>query len=88
MTRFEIELREPRTDTSRYGSRIYKEWRLTTKARGTGMFEGATGGDQQATLIFHGRGNSCMDVSQFNAWTLLLHGSKAEVKFVGKLASR
>jgi len=88
ITRFEIDLREPGADTSHVGPGIYKEWRLTTSARGSGMFKAATGGNQQATLILHGRGNSCTDVSQFNAWTLILHGAAAELKFFGDLAGR
>jgi hypothetical protein len=49
------------------------------------MFKGVTGGDQRATLILHGRGNSCTDASQFNAWTLVLHGPKGTSTLFGTL---
>jgi hypothetical protein len=87
VTKFEIDPREANADTIRQGPLLYKEWRLTAKVQGSGMFEGAIGGDQQATLILHGRGNSCTDAGQFNAWTLVLHGSKATATFYGALSS-
>jgi hypothetical protein len=88
ITRFEIDPREGANDANGTGPALYKEWRLTTRAVGTDMFKGATGGDQRATLILHGRGNSCTDASQFGAWTLLLHGSKATNKLFGSLSPR
>lgn len=88
VTKFEIDPREPDSDTSRQGPLLYKEWRVAAKARGSGMFEGVTGGDQQATLILHGRGNSCTDALQFNAWTLVLHGSKVQATIFGDLVAQ
>ena len=85
ITKFEVDPREADAHDRHNGPLLYKEWRLTTKAKGNGMLNGATGGDQQATLILHGRGNSCTDASQFTAWTLVLHGSKATVTFFGNL---
>ena len=61
------------------------EWKLITKARGTGMLTGSVGGKQRAALIFHGRGNRCPNPEDFAAWTLVLYGPKAEVTFFGKL---
>jgi hypothetical protein len=88
IAKFEIDPREPNSDTSRQGPLLYKEWRVAAKAHGSGMLEGATGGDQQATLILHGRGNSCTDAGQFNAWTLVLHGSKAQATIFGDLVAQ
>jgi hypothetical protein len=51
------------------------------------MFKGATGGDQRATLILHARGNGCTDASQFDAWTLVLHGAKATNTLFGSLSA-
>ena len=86
ITRFEVDPRvtgpEPGT-----GPSLYKEWRLTAPAVGSGMFKGATGGDQRATLILHGRGNSCTDAFQFDAWTLVLHGAKATNTLFGTLSA-
>lgn len=88
ISKFEVDPREADPDSSRQGPLLYKEWRLTTKAVGTGMFKGATGGDQQATLILHGRGKNCTDASQFTAWTLVLHGSKATNTLFGTLSAQ
>lgn len=86
VTKFEVDPRDPDDISNGHAPVLYKEWRLTAPARGTGMFKGATGGDQQATLILHGRGNSCTDATQFNAWTLVLHGSKARATLFGVLS--
>ena len=86
ITRFEVDPREPIPEPGT-GPVLYKEWRLTAPAVGSGMFKGATGGDQRATLILHGRGNSCTDAMQFDAWTLVLHGSKATNTLFGSLSA-
>ena len=49
------------------------------------MFAGATGGEQKATLVLHGHGNSCPDASQFSAWSLILYGPKGTITFYGDL---
>jgi hypothetical protein len=86
ITRFEVDPREPIPEPGT-GPVLYKEWRLTAPAVGSGMFKGATGGNQRATLVLHGRGNSCTDASQFDAWTLVLHGSKATNTLFGTLSA-
>ena len=86
VTKFEIDPRDPQSGTPGTGPVLYKEWRLAMAPRGTGMFAGATGGQQKATLILQGRGNSCTDASQFNAWSLVLHGPKGTITFYGDLA--
>ena len=86
VTKFEIDPRDPQSGTPGTGPVLYKEWRLAMAPRGTGMFAGATGGKQKATLILQGRGNSCTDASQFNAWSLVLHGPKGTISFYGDLA--
>jgi hypothetical protein len=86
VTKFEVDPRDPQTGTPGTGPVLYKEWRLATAPRGTGMFAGATGGEQKATLILQGRGNSCTDASQFNAWSLVLYGPKGTISFYGELA--
>ena len=87
VTKFEADPRDPRIGTPGTGPVLYKEWRLATAPRGTGMFAGATGGEQKATLILQGRGNSCTDASQFNAWSLVLYGPKGTTTFNGDLAN-
>jgi hypothetical protein len=84
--KFEVDPRQSDQDEeSGTGPGLYKEWRLTFGPQGTGMFKGVTGGDQRATLILHGRGNSCTDASQFNAWTLVLHGPEGTSTLFGTL---
>ena len=84
--RFEVDPREfDRGDESGTGPVLYKEWCLTFTPQGSGMFKLVTGDDQRATLILHGRGNSCTDASQFNAWTLVLHGHKGTSTLFGTL---
>ena len=87
VTKFEIDPRE-REAAGGLGPVLYKEWRLTAKLVAGGMFKGATGRNRQATLILHGRGNSCTDASQFNAWTLVLHGGKTTTTLFGNLATQ
>ena len=86
VTKFEVDPRDTQSGTPGTGPVLYKEWRLAMAPRGTGMFAGATGGDQKATLILQGRGNSCTDASQFHAWSLVLHGPKGTITFYGDLA--
>ncbi len=86
VTRFEVDTRGSPSSSGGLGPVLYKEWRLTAPARGDGLLRAATGGDRQATLILHGRGNSCTDASQFNAWTLVLHGSKDTTTIFGTLS--
>jgi hypothetical protein len=87
VTKFEIDPRN-REAPGGLGPVLYKEWRLTAKLIGNGMFKGATGRNWQATLILHGRGNSCTDASQFNAWTLVLHGEKFSATLFGNLTTQ
>jgi hypothetical protein len=86
VTKFEVDPRDTQSRTPGTGPVLYKEWRLAMAPRGTGMFAGATGGEQKATLILQGSGNSCTDASQFHAWTIVLHGPKGTISFYGDLA--
>jgi len=70
------------------GPLLYKEWKLTTGATGDGMLQGSVGRGQRATIIFHGRGNHCTSVEDFNAWTLVLWGPKAHVSLFGQLGQK
>ena len=67
------------------GPVLYKEWKLTSPAKGNGLLQGSVGGRQGAALIFHGHGNHCPNPSDFVAWTLVLYGPKAQVTFFGML---
>lgn len=56
------------------GPTLYKEWRLTGPAKGDGLFQRAVGPGRLLTLILHGRGNACTSPTDFQRWTLLMHG--------------
>jgi hypothetical protein len=94
MTKFEVDPREPSAapggpgPSGGLGPVLYKEWRMTAPARGTGLFAAVTGGDQQATLILHGRGRNCTEAGHFTAWTIVLHGSKMTASFFGTLSAQ
>jgi hypothetical protein len=82
VSRFEVDPRDS-AEAPPNGPGLYKEWRITAKARGSGMFKSAA--DPLATLIIHGRGNSCTDASQFTAWTIVLQSGTEAATFFGLL---
>ncbi len=81
---FEVDPREAKPDRG-LGPALYKEWKLTAPASGTGVFAPGTGARQRITLILQGRGNRCTDASHFTAWTLVVHGPAAEYTLFGAL---
>lgn len=86
LTRFEVDPHSTSVNpTGGTGPTLYKEWKITSRAVGTGLLRGSVGSGQRATLIFHGRGNHCADASDFNAWTLVLWDNRATVTFFGAL---
>jgi hypothetical protein len=76
---------DPRDETSPppNGPSLYKEWKISAKAKGQGMFGAAR--HPITTLIIHGRGNSCTDATQFTAWTLVVESGGAAATFFGAL---
>jgi hypothetical protein len=83
---FEIDPREVAKE-GRNGALLYKEWKLTTNAAGSGIFSQGVGGGQHMTLILQGHGNSCTSAEDFSHWTLVVHGPRAEYSFFGDLVS-
>ncbi len=78
---------DPRTGTpppSR-GPVLYKEWRVTAKAAGTGIFAAALGAGQTLTLVLQGGGNNCTSANDFTHWMLVMWGPKAKYHFFGDL---
>jgi hypothetical protein len=65
------------------GPSLYKEWKLTANAIGTGMFAPGVGSGQRITLILQGRGNNCSGGDMFSHWTLAVFGPKAEYHLFG-----
>jgi hypothetical protein len=67
------------------GPLLYKEWRLTARVKGDGIFRRGTPPGQTLTLIFHGRGRGCTEAEHFSDWSLLLRGPAGEATFYGRL---
>ena len=77
---------DPRGSPDRgQGPSLYKEWKLTSKVSGTGIFSPSAGSDQRITLIIHGSGNSCTTSNDFTHWTLVVFGPMAEYSLFGEL---
>jgi hypothetical protein len=68
-----------------FGPRLYKEWKFTGPAGGTGDFSPGVGGSQRLTLILQGRGLACPTADEFSAWTLVVSGPKGEFSLFGQL---
>lgn len=81
---FEVDPRGGTEDTG-LGPVLYKEWQLTAKASGTGMFGPVVGAGQTLTLVLHGRGRGCTDATHFTDWTLLINGPAGKLTLYGAL---
>jgi hypothetical protein len=68
-----------------FGPRLYKEWKFTAPAEGSGDFNAIVGGSQRLTLILQGRGLACPTADEFSAWTLVVSGQKGEFSLFGQL---
>ena len=82
---FEVDPRDEDKDGG-LGPSLYKEWKLTANAAGSGLFAAAVKG-QKLTLILHGRGRGCTEANHFTAWTLILHTRKQTLMLIGALDS-
>jgi hypothetical protein len=83
MHKLEVDPREPDDRPRPHGPVLYVEWRFAAKASGTGMLAGTW----MATLIFHGRGNSCPSIDGMTAWTLELVGARGPITLIGAVES-
>jgi hypothetical protein len=82
---FEVDPRD-RPDSGT-GPALYKEWTLTSRAAGSGVFSAGLGQNQQLSLIVQGHGNSCTTIDHFSHWTLVMRGPKASYSLFGDLIS-
>jgi hypothetical protein len=69
------------------GPTLYKEWKLSAPAAGSGVFAPGAGPRQILTLIIHGHGNSCTSAIDFSHWTLVMQGPKANYTLFGNLVT-
>lgn len=67
------------------GPLLYKEWKVTGKAYGSGKFASGAGPQQLLTLIAQGSGTACTSAEDFSHWTLVMQGPKANYTFFGEL---
>jgi len=65
------------------GPPLYKEWKLTGKAKASGAFSAGAG--HTLTLLVQGGGNACTSASDFGYWTLVMQGPKANYALFGDL---
>jgi hypothetical protein len=85
MSVFEVDPRN-RPDKG-HGPSLYKEWKLSAPAAGSGVFAPGIGPRQILTLIFQGGGNSCTSSIDFTHWTLVMQGPKANYTLFGDLVT-
>jgi hypothetical protein len=78
---------DPRNDEREGGTgpALYKEWKLTWAAAGTGIFAPGLGKGQRLTLVLHAHGNNCTSADMATHWTLMVHGPKAQYHLFGKI---
>ena len=81
---FEVDPRD-RPDKGHQGPRLYKEWKLSAPASGSGVFQPGIAPRQILTLILLGGGNSCTSGIDFSHWTLVMQGPKANYTLFGDL---
>lgn len=85
-TTFSFFVVDPRTDTDRgLGPTLYKEYIISAKAEGDGVFGDALAGDAQVSLIIHGHGRGCTEAEDFHSWTISVNGRNAEYMLIGAL---
>jgi hypothetical protein len=82
---FEVDPRD-RPDRG-HGPALYKEWKLTAPAAGSGVFRPGIAPRQLLTLILQGAGNSCTSANDFSHWTLVMQGPKVNYTLFGDLVT-
>ena len=82
---FEVDPRD-RPDRGQ-GPALYKEWKLTAPAAGSGVFQPGIAPRQLLTLILQGGGNSCTSAIDFSHWTLVMQGPNANYTLFGDLVT-
>jgi hypothetical protein len=79
---------DPRNEPDKgHGPVLYKEWKLSGPASGSGVFQPGGAPRQILTLILQGGGNSCTSAIDFSHWTLVMQGPKAKYTLFGGLVT-
>src|SRR5262249_43310660 len=78
---------DPRLDSREGGNgpALYKGWKLTAKAAGSGVFTAGLGPSALLPLIVQGTGNSCTSPADCKHWTLVMQGPTANYSLFGDL---
>jgi hypothetical protein len=84
LTVFEADIHDGQTSAGG-GPLLYKEWRLTGAAIGTGVFKKGSTAQMKYRLVFQGRGNACTSAEMFDNWKLQIFGPRASYLLYGKL---
>jgi hypothetical protein len=69
------------------GPILYKEWRLSSPAAGSGVFAPGASPRHMLTLVIQGRGNNCTSDLDFSHWTLVMQGPMANYMLFGNLVT-
>jgi hypothetical protein len=64
---------------------LYKEFRFSGTATGTGFFKAGLARPAPYKLVFQGRGNNCDNASDFTHFRVELDGPRARYAFFGKM---
>jgi hypothetical protein len=67
------------------GPALYHEWKLTSRAAGSGIFAPGIGKGRRITLVLQGHGNNCASASDFTHWMLVVSGPGAKYHLFGTL---
>jgi hypothetical protein len=67
------------------GPVLYKEWRLSSSVRGTGIFQRGLGKNARVKLVLHGKGLVCEESDMFTHWSLHVKSGATHYTFYGKL---
>lgn len=65
------------------GPILYKEWRFSGLATGTGIFRKSVVRGTKFKFILQGRGNNCLSSTDFKNWRLDITGPRADYAFYG-----
>jgi hypothetical protein len=68
------------------GPLLYKEWRLSARVKGTGVFKRGLPKGATVRLVFQGRGIACDEIENFTSFSLQVSGTHAKYTFYGPLA--
>lgn len=85
LERFEVDTRDSGAPFGAGGPALYKEWRPQSDGQVTGTGDRAKR-TANVRLIFHGRGNSCPNATDFTHWTMIVRGTGISFDLIRDMA--